>query len=205
MWWSQLEGEAERLYRSVGCDPSEAVSPTLLARKLLGPGRVLTARASALPGDAVLARVYGEPRIYVRSKLTAERSRFAVAHELAHWALGDAADGDELERLCDALAAALIAPRRAFQSALRESGHRFAPIARWFVTTESCAALRLGEVTGRPLALVTPRLVRVRGDEWGWPPEPEIRQLARAKRLPGVRRAKLRDDPRRVALVAKGA
>src|SRR5690606_30327780 len=106
-----------------------------------------------------LAVVEGERRIYVRRGLSAARQRFAVAHELAHWALG-LLSGSEAEARCDALAACLVAPRRAFQRALRDTDC-YGELAELFGSTESCVALRLGEVTGEPVALVTPSSVRV--------------------------------------------
>jgi hypothetical protein len=78
----------------------------------------------------------------------------------------------------------------------------YTKIAQWFVTTETCAALRFGEVTGEPLALISPRAVVVRGDEWVWPDERELRAIARRRVAPGIRKTRLRDDPRRLVLRA---
>jgi len=191
MTLEEIEGEAALM---VG-DTSEAPRVLALARRVLGgAGTVLTVHARALPGDAALATVNGERRIYLRSGLSPLRQRWAVAHELGHLALELDSSTRENEDACDAFAAALLLPRRAFQVALRETGVSYTKLAQWFVTTESCAALRLGEVTDVPLALVAPSRTRVRGAEFGWPLE------LRAGRIPGVRRATLRDDRRRVAL-----
>ncbi len=63
--------------------------------------------------------------------------------------------------------------------------------------------LRIGEVTAEPVALVSPKLVRVRGDDWGWPSEREIRRLSRGADGPQLLRiVRLTDDPRRVFLRA---
>lgn len=61
-------------------------------------------------------------------------------------------------------------------------------------------ALRIGEVTGEPIALVSRKAVRVRGDEWGWPSEEEIRRLSRGDLPPELRAVRLTDDPKRVFL-----
>lgn len=172
-----------------------------LARRLLGAQAVLAVHAQALPGDAALARVGDEWRIYYRRALSWERREFAIAHELAEWHLRheDYREPD-VEQVADRLAAALVAPRERFARLLRED-RRFPVVARQLRATESLCVLRAGEVTGEPLALVAER-VRVRGEPWGWPEtEEEIRRLVVLPRAPrGLARARLRDDPRRVVL-----
>jgi hypothetical protein len=173
-----------------------------LAKRLLGETAVRLVSPDALPGDAALARVDGETRIYLRTGLSQTRLRFAVAHELAHWALDIGSASLDGEQLCDALAAALVAPRPAFHGALRDVGERYPVLADRFGTSESCIVLRWGEVTGTPTALVTPSSVRVRGGAFDWPDEDGIRALAMAPRGAGIRRAVLGDDQQRVALIA---
>lgn len=123
-----------------------------------------------------------------------------VGRTLGHWLLRrhgyDGAD----EAAADYLGAALIAPRAAFVRAHRVHGDGLDKLADAFGTTETGAALRLGEVLRRPLAVVAPKTVRVRGpEEWTWPDEATLRRWARNPR-PGLRKAKLGDDPRRVVL-----
>lgn len=192
-----MEREAERLYGEVGLSLDEVGSPAILARRLLGPAALRIAHASSFSGDAALVRVGSEWRIYLRSRLPVHRERFVIAHELAHWALGAEATEDE----CDALAAALVAPRRAFLRLLVVHGEKYADLARETGSTESYAALRSGEVMGEPVALITPSRIRVRGPDWGWPPEPELRRVA-GTGGPGLRRVELRDAPRSVVLRA---
>lgn len=195
-----FEGAADALYREAGYDDG-APAPILgLAKRLLGPGALHRVHAGALRADAALVTVQGERRIYVRRGLSQPRLRFAVAHELAHWALGLDSSCRENEEQCNALAACLVAPRRAFLRALRET-ELYKDLAERFVTTESCAALRQAEVTGEPTALVCPHTIYVRGDEWIWPAERELRALA-ARGGPGIRKARLKDDRRRVAVRA---
>lgn len=87
-----------------------------------------------------------------------------------------------------------IMVRRAYRFALQEVGVSYPKLAKWFVTSESCVALRFGEVTGCPLALLTPQRVRVRGDEFVWPLD------IRNSRISTMRRIALKDERRRVVV-----
>jgi hypothetical protein len=191
-----IEVEAARLYRLARLDYWRGAAVGELVRGLLGRDALRTAPATALPTDGVIARVHGRWFIYVREGL--RDARFIALHELSHWALGPGATEDE----CDALAVRLLAPRPAFERALKETGPSYTKLARWFGCTETFAALRYGEVTDEPLVVVAPANVRIRGLAYSWPTEPEIRGLARARRLPGLSKATLRDDPSRFALRA---
>lgn len=200
----ELEGIAEAAYREAGLD-TEAPSPARLARALLGPAAILRG-PRPLHGPAALVRVGQDWRIILARGLPPLEAAFAVGHELGHWLLrrhGCLPDNDE-ERHADYLAGALLAPRRAFLAARRALGEDLPRLAHALRMTETGAALRLGEVTGLPLAVVAPRRVRVRGDEsWVWPDEETLRRWA-GRRIPGLLRARLRDDPRRVMMAAEG-
>lgn len=191
-----LDREAARLYRAAGLDGATGSAPAALARALLGARSIRVVPPDLLPAGGAIARVKGAWRIYLRRGIPPEQARFTVVHELAHWALGPGAS--EIE--CDALAARLLAPRLAFERALRESGPSYSKLAHWFDSTETFAALRFGEVTDEPLVVVAPNTLRIRGCVYSWPPEAELRGLIRAKRIPGLQKARLRDDPARVAL-----
>lgn len=195
---AELDREARRLYARARLDPSSAAGPAVLVRRLLGPGAVRVVPAGALSTGGAIARVGPAWRVYLREGIPPTQARFTLLHELSHWALGPGATEEE----CDALAARLLAPRPAFERALREVGASYTRLARWFGCTETFAALRFGEVTEEPLVVVAPASVRVRGRSYSWPSEPELRGLARARAVRGVRRARLRDDPVRVALRA---
>lgn len=188
-----MDGVARRMYEQAGFDCDEPASPVALADSLLGRGCVRAVHASRLSGDGAIAWVRGNWRIYVRSRLEGYALRFVVLHELSHWELGPDATEDE----CDALAAALLVPRRAFLAAMSECGDDLAKLAACLDVSESFAALRLGEVTGEPIALVSPERVRVRGEIWGWPDERVLREGAA-----GLRRIRLTDDRRRYVLTA---
>ncbi len=190
----EIEGEVRWVFDHLGID-DEAPPPILEVAKKLTGTPVLTVPFRVLHGDGQLAKVNGEARIYVRSGLTPKRLRWAVAHELGHHILKLDSSTLENEDAVNAFAAALLVPRRAFQLALRETGPKlsYTKLARWFATTESCAALRFGEVVDVPLALFAPTRTRMRGPEFGWDS---------SMHGPGIKRARLSDDSRRVAFCA---
>ena len=197
------DGEAEQLYREAGFDYSEPVRPARIAEVLLGPGCVHRMPPGGVRAFGTFALVHGQPRIYVRSGPRHEVD-FRIAHELAEWHLHRAQYvGGDIEDRANAIAAAVVAPRRAFRRAVAALGaDDYARLAFAFRSTQSLVALRRGEVLGDPIALVTPPLVRVRGpEEFVWPEESVLRRAARGGR-PGLRRTKLTDDPRRVILAA---
>lgn len=191
-----LEREAARLYAAAGEGIAGGTSPARLVRGLLGADSIRWLGEPWIPGGGSIARVGRRWRIYLRKDLPLAQLRFVALHELSHWALGPGATEDD----CDALAARLLAPRPAFERALATVGPSYPRLARWFGCTETFAALRYGEVTEEPLVVVAPANVRIRGREYSWPSEIELRGLAKARRLPGLSRATLRDDPMRVAL-----
>lgn len=200
------EGEARLLLERAGYALDDVPGAGELVRAILGPGAVRRAPPSALRGaEGELVTMNGAPRIYVSSRLGPARQAFVILHELAHHALGAREHGGpELEQLCDGIAAALLCPRGAFRAAVCRHGLDWAQLALDFGTSCSVAALRYGEVMGEPLALVAPRSVRVRGAAWTWPDERGMRRLARHGG-PGLARAVLPDDARRVVLVAGDA
>lgn len=192
----ELEELAGHLYREARYTDCEQAPLVTLANRLLGPNSVRLVPASALPGNGALARVGAHWRVYLRRDASQVAKRFVLLHELAHWALGSGGSEEE----CDALAAALLAPRRAFLLAVAALGSDFGALAAHFGASESCVALRLGEATGCPLALITPRAVRLRGSVFSWPDERALRAKSNTQR-PGLRKARLRDEPERVVLV----
>lgn len=200
-----LEGTAESLYLEAGLDPSEPALQARLARALLGPsGLEIVPAATLRTTRARLAFVESRWRIFVRRGPKAEMA-FGVAHELGHWALRREGYQDQDEELAaDYIAGALIAPRAAFLRLLREYGPVWGPLADRLGTTESLVALRYGEVTAHPLALVRPGLVRVRSQlEFVWPDADTIRRWALGKPPTWLAKTRLKDDPRRVVLTGE--
>lgn len=194
-----LEGIANAAYVEAGLDSSQPSVPRL-ARALLGADAIQRG-PRPLHAPAALIRVGESWRIILARSLPRLCAMFAVGHELGHWLLArHGYDGADEERAADHLGAALLAPRRAFLTARRALGEDLPTLAEAFSMTETGAALRLGEVTGVPLAVVAPMQVRVRGPEgWVWPDEPTLRKWAR-RPVPGLRKTTLIDDPRRVVL-----
>jgi hypothetical protein len=74
-------------------------------------------------------------------------------------------------------------------------------LAQAFGATQSCVLLRQAEVSGAPTALVTPARIYVRGNEWAWPGETDVRRLV-VEPHPGLAKVRIADARRRVGLVA---
>lgn len=197
------ESNASEVYDLAKCDVDDVPSMARLARGLLGPRAIQPVSGCHLLGDAKLAKVNGEYRIYVRRALPVKRLVFALAHEVSEWFYRDSID-ENIERACNQLAGALVAPRRAFLGALRSVGENFRELGAAFISSETSMALRLGETTDQPIVALTKTHHFVRGREWNWPAEPELRRIARSGR-PGIRRVKLTDDRRRTVLLAEDA
>jgi hypothetical protein len=154
-----------------------------------------------LRAAGVLAEVNGQTTIGLRRSLSNEARQHTTGHELGHWVLTreGVRAGPLTEEWCDYIGAALVAPREAFQATL--CGSSYADLAREFRTTETLVALRVGELTGEPVAVIAPHAVRARGE---WHQDAHgLRQLARTGG-PGVRKCRLTDDPKRWALVGIG-
>lgn len=193
---SAIEAMARAVYRLAGQTGDRPIWSPKLAVRLLGDGAL--AYSPVPDADGMLVPLPGgKTQIFVRPNLTRERLAHVVGHELGHWICRREGVEDR-EDLCDAIGAAIVAPRAAYLAALSHHGARLHALAETFATTESLVALRYGEVTGAPTALITRESVRTCG-EYPWPPENELRQLARSggDRL---RRLRLRDDPHRVVL-----
>lgn len=193
---SMLESLALSVYERLGLDPEVPASIFTIASRMLGPGAII--RPHWMRSPAALYYQNGSPRIALRKGLPIERAAFLCGHELAHVLLNREGRRAEDEADCDYLAGALLAPRPAIHSFLRQ-GLDYQEIADEVVASHTWAALRTAEVTGHPVALVTPARVRVRGVGWIWPPEDALRRLAKTGG-PGVTRVRLRDDPSRTLL-----
>lgn len=146
------------------------------------------------PNDAVL----DDGIIRVSRRLARQRLVWAVAHELAELCLRvEGYRGGNIEQLADAAAAAIVMPHRGFMKHLRHMTLR--QLSGFYDLSCTAVSLRLGETTGRPVAVVAPTHVHVRGEafEWG-----DLPGLAKARRKPaGFDRARVEDDRRRVRLI----
>lgn len=192
------ESDALWLYSQAGVDPETPVAPAVLAS-------ALGFRLERHSGLSRLAALQARERVvYISTRARPRGLGFAITHELAEWHLRRVRyTGDDVEFLADHLAGALIAPGPAVRLWLGAVGRHLGELADAFATTQSIVALRLGEVTGSPLALVTPRSVHVRGDDsWCWGTERDVRRAARELEPVGVERLPVTDAPRRCVLAA---
>lgn len=188
--WDFTERAAEELYREARLNPDQAVGAAEVAAGLLGPDCITLVPGSALPGRAELARVEGRWRIYLRRGASPEDMHHAIGHELGHlWVRRNMPGNADEEEIADRIGAALCAPRCAYLRAHEQHGWMPRRLGRMFVLRPGSAALRISECTGAPVALVTPRRVRIRGESWPWPEEPSLRLVAHGEPLPipGVR------------------
>lgn len=199
------ECEAGCLRRKACIDEDEPINAGALADRLLSAGAIRFVDGCRLIGDACLDPCEGRYYILVRRGISLERAQFAVAHEIAEWWLRKLDyRGDDRELVANAIAAALLAPSRAFRRAW-SAASSLVEVAADFTLTETGAALRVGEVLGRPLAVISDLTVRVRGINYAWPSsERGIRQLGRIV-VPGIVRVDLVDQPERFVLFAEAA
>lgn len=197
---ADAEGHALALYQAVGADPSDPPGAHALAAALLGPDSVRY--GGRFVGDAKLEPHGKKWIVRVRRRLPPVREAWAIAHELAEWALRWRHDEDA-ERSADLLAACLLMPRAAVLEAVAVVGRDFSALAAAFVVTETAVALRLAEIDDTPTLVVSEHRAWVRGAEYNWPQTLEgARRLAMRTPPDGVRleRERLRDDPRRIVI-----
>lgn len=152
-------------------------------------------------GDAELLQRGRKHVIHVRNDLSPERLAFSLFHEISHRWMGDYCIKAHLEeeRKASAVAAALQMPVGSFLDDLLLASEDLAWLARKYGATQTAAALRFGEVTGRSVAVITPARVRFAGQPRLWPDAEGLRQLA-ARGV--VRAVPLTDEPNRLAIVA---
>ena len=98
---------------------------------------------------------------------------------------------EDVEERANALGAALVVPAYVFRRAIRAKGHAVHALALEFGVPPSLVLLRLGEVVGRPVALLREPEPIVRGTPFAWP-----RHLAPAVLMPppGVHPIRLVDE-----------
>jgi hypothetical protein len=197
-----VEGAARSILEAGGYDWDETPGALRLAQAL--GVRVVWRDLKIAEAAAVDPLPSGIPTtIVLRQGLGAVRAAWLIAHDLAEIDLATVRyQGEDIERVAEALAAALLMPRPAFQ---RVAGTmNVHELAAAFAVPETAAALRLAEVGHvDAVAVVTPQTVHVRTDgQFVLPPARELRRIARIGAHPGLRKVQLRDQPQRVALVA---
>ncbi len=199
---ADAETEARLLYDAFGYDLEEPPGAVELATRLLGFDSIYPLRPTEVNGQGQLVLSGSRWVILLSEGLSKEAHEWTIFHEVAHWWL-KRTDREprvalEMEAVCDAIAACLQAPAPAFRLSLEAHGQHFAAIAADYWATQTAMALRFGEVTREPVAVVSPSLVRVRGGAFAWP---DVR-LAAAAGHPSVRRVALTDQRGRAALLA---
>lgn len=198
---TEVEGLAVQFYRRLGFDPETPIDTFRLARKLLGPSAI--EHGTAIIGTpAKVFTVRGQRRIAVNRRLSVPYAQFYVGHELGHIVLDEIGYREnDVEQVCDQFGAAVMAPIPAVARMLRAFGRDHEAIADEIGSTQTWAALRIAEYLRIPRAIITPQRLYTRGpEEFVWCPEGELRRLASGKSTPGVTKAKLTDDPRRIVL-----
>jgi len=142
-----IETVAARVLEGIRCPPTDLL--TLASR--LGIAAVY---ADDIPGSGLLRREEGQTFVVYSSTLSAVRSRFTIAHEIAHLIVDRdyrghfVRKGRELERLCDMLAAELLMPRSVFRqhAGKAPSLQTVFELAKVFGTSLAATAIRCCEL-----------------------------------------------------------
>jgi hypothetical protein len=161
---------ARELYVSAGLDPSLAPGAPRVAMAVLGESYLLAVPRGEMPGNALLRREGPRWVINVRDGLNARQLNHAIAHELGEWFLRCKGYAEpDVEELSGRVAAAICVPRVAFVVARARLGEDLAALSAEFRVSQSLMALRVAECFGTATALITPRVVRLRGEPLDWP------------------------------------
>lgn len=194
-------------YETSGFDPSDPPLIPRLVDAILGDGAVWPVVGTWLDGRR--ARLLRHPQahapgwrpdtaywsIQVRRRLPLSLYFWELAHELAEYLLGEVAphEGEDRERYANALAAELLLPWELMRPHL---GALDLAVADELHVDPACYALRWAELTGHPVAVVSPGRVHRRGPGWG--DDAEVRRLAREEVPPvsGVRPVLRQELPR---------
>lgn len=202
----ELEFLAAEVRRLAGLTDDD-VRPlaTTIATTLLGPDGV--ALDPCLHGPAYLTRREdGGFQIVVRDGLA--DVRFAIAHELGHYAIREIArarlDSTVEERAANYLAAAILAPAPTMLEAHAHFGEKLRDIARTFGLSQTSTVLRIAEVRGDERAVVT-RTGNVLARGVTWATVPIVDYVRGRTQWRGLAKAALRGgiDDGRVAVRVK--
>jgi hypothetical protein len=195
---AEIEGESAALYQRAGVDPEREPGALNLAFALPGVRvrfvRGLTSRGRVVrEGDGHL--------IELRSGQRPIGLEFAAGHECGHIARNRHRDCEDTERACDAIAAALIAPRPAMYLLRMCFGLDLPRIATTLCTSQITVARRFGEVFDEPCAIVMPG--RVLRSHPGLPADDDLRCMARAGVARGARVIRLTDAKNTVFILGE--
>lgn len=181
---------AAGIRRALNCSDNATLEGMI--HRALGRG---TIRKAAIRTETVVAVVNGETAFCVSSRLSPARSRWALAHAFAAWAMrADGVPAAEANRLRSPLAAELLLPTETAIRVLRVASATV--VAEEFVMPTAATMLREAEVLRVPTALVVPgRYARVRGDDKGrMPLELHALELLASRRGIGVVRVPVPEE-----------
>lgn len=190
---AELEGDAAAILREANVDDDEPPPLGLVCERLLG---LRPARTPNINREAKLdERAPGRFQVLIHADVPSQRARWLVGHELGEWIhLQSGAQPANIEARCDAIGAMLAAPRRAVRALI--GPRRVRLLAETFGVPQSVALLRIGEVFGRPVALLRRgRPALYRGGPFVWPRRSEREGVAHLVRIT--------DEPARVGLMAE--
>lgn len=199
-------GDLERLavetYRYARKATDEPACPVSIARAVLRDPDPVKAVDWLAVGNGALYKVNGQQKIAVRRGIPLEAQLFAMLHEVGHVVLDRLAyRGPLLEESCDYYAACLLAPTPAMLRMCAHFGCDIRELSRRACATETWAALRIGEVTGEPVATMQPGRMRTRGKVDELPDEAAMRAAPVGPMLRGLRKVKLRCTRNRSAVL----
>lgn len=165
---ADAEGVALWMLDEADVDACAGVDMDTLGERLTGH-RV---RFERLTAGGELRREDDGFHVVVRRSLPAQKQREVAGHELGEWfaeVTGRSFDSlAQREAWCDAVGARLVAPSAAVARIVRRYGHRVHGLAEVFGVSQSLALLRIGEVTGRPVAILGRSYPLVRGAPFVW-------------------------------------
>lgn len=190
---ADLEGDAAAILREAKVEDDEPPALGIVCERLLGlrPKRSPNLAREAKTEEKDLGRF----QILIRADVPSARARWLVGHEIGEWLhLQSGAQPANIEARCDAIGAMLAAPRRAVRALI--GPRRVRLLAETFGVPQSVALLRIGEVFGRPVALLRRgRPALYRGGPFVWP--------RRVNREGVAHLVRITDEPARVGLMAE--
>jgi len=156
-----VERECEGVYAAARLTLDDCPSIAQLIERIMGARPVL---ADGGP-EAGTRRIGSVWSVTVRRDLSGPRMRWVAGVELARWWLPRYGAIMFSRETIRRLASAILVPRETFLDALEERGDMPAPLAEVFGTQQALTLLRLGETTGRPVALLDEphHLITLRG------------------------------------------
>lgn len=201
MWQQRAYEQLAESIRSASSVPRGLPAhPCRMMQKLHGKRSVFLVKRETIDGeDCRLCGTPANPTVLVVEDLEPARFVWSIAYSLATLALWECRERD-VEESRNRLAAALICPNTLLREefAPQQAALSLTAIAKACGTTETCVALRYGEVSG-PVAVVAPDHVHLR--RLLPASKLDLRYLAKFGAT-GIQRVVLSDDPSRVALFA---